>query len=304
MKKTTSFKYLKRLFILSFLFVFVSVTPIYSAYTTTVNLADAASFAVLGGSAVTNTGTTTLTGTAGNDAGVYPGTSFTGNELIVMVGGTKYFASEQFVIDAQQSLTDAYVDAASRTPSTTIATELGGATILPGVYKSDAGTFGITGTVTLDAQDDPTSVFIFQMASTLTTADNSSFLLINGADVCNVFWQVGSSATLGVGSSFVGHIMAQDSITATTNAAIMGSLLARTGAVTLDNNTITNNLCTVIIPPVEEEEEEDEPAVVEPAVTTPSPIPDTSSPLEWILLFGMGTAILGIAGLIFKKKSH
>ncbi len=299
MKKTTSFKYLKRLFILSFLFVFVSVTPIYSAYTTTVNLADAASFAVLGGSAVTNRGTTTLTGTAGNDAGVYPGTSFTGNELIVMVGGTKYFASEQFVIDAQLSLTNAYVDAASRTPSTTIPTELGGEIIYPGVYNSAAGTFGITGVVTLDAQNDPTSVFIFQMASTLTTAADSSFLLINGADVCNVFWQVGSSAELGLRSSFVGHIMAQESITATTDAVIRGSLLARTGAVTLDTNKITNDLCTVIIPPVEEE-----PAVVEPAVTTPSPIPDTSSPLEWILLFGMGTAILGIAGLIFKKKSH
>ena len=139
---------------------------------------------------------------------------------------------------AKTDLVTAYNDAAGRTPATTIPTELGGTTQIPGVYNSADGTFGITGTVTLDGQGDPNAVFIFQMKSTLTTASSSVVLLTNGTHSCNVFWQVGSSATIGTGSSFVGTILALTSITLTTGATVDGRVLARNGAVTLDTNAI------------------------------------------------------------------
>jgi hypothetical protein len=116
--------------------------------------------------------------------------------------------------------------------------DIGGTTILPGVY-CNATSVGITGTVTLNGNGDPNAVFIFQIGSTLTTAaGNSAVALIGGAVASNVFWQVGSSATLGTNTTFSGTIMAQASVTVTTGAALNGRALARTGAVTLANNTI------------------------------------------------------------------
>ncbi len=106
------------------------------------------------------------------------------------------------------------------------------------------GTFEITGPLTLDAEGDPNAVFIFQTASTLTTASASSVNLVNGAQACNVFWQVGSSATLGTASSFMGTVMALESITLTTGATVEGRMLARNGAVTMDSNTITRAVCS------------------------------------------------------------
>ncbi|MCA1707465.1 MAG: DUF3494 domain-containing protein, partial [Actinobacteria bacterium] len=131
----------------------------------------------------------------------------------------------------------AYTDAAGRSPSDTLTADLGGQTIVSGVHRGD--TFGLTGTLTLDAQGDPNAVFIFQAASTLTTASGSHVALINGASPCNVFWQVGSSATLGTTSVFVGTILALTSVTAQTGASVTGRLLASNGAVTLDTNTVT-----------------------------------------------------------------
>jgi hypothetical protein len=98
--------------------------------------------------------------------------------------------------------------------------------------------------VILDAQGDPTAVFVFQAASTAITSVGSTMTLANGAQACNVYWRVGSSATIGVNSTFIGHVYALTSITANTGASITGQLLARNGAVTLDTNTITNNACT------------------------------------------------------------
>ena len=130
--------------VLTLIVSYALITPIMAAYTTNVNLGDAKSFAVLGGSAVTSTGTTVLAGTGGNNAGVYPGTSLTETPLISMEGGTKYLASEVQVTNAQVALTAAYLDAAGRTPTTTIPTQLGGTTLISGVYSSTAGTFEIT----------------------------------------------------------------------------------------------------------------------------------------------------------------
>lgn len=216
----------------------------------TVNLGTTADYAVLAGSTITNTGTTTINGSVGGNVGVFPGTVLSGNESL-SVSGTIHLADEVARV-AKDDLVIAYDDAAGRLPVTRIPTELGGTILTPGVYDSADGTFQITGTLTLDAQGDPDGVFVFKAASTLITASGSNVNLINSARFCRTFWSVGSSATLGTNSSFVGHILAMSSITANTGATIQGQLLARNGAVTLDNNIITNGICeTTAIPVVE-----------------------------------------------------
>jgi hypothetical protein len=197
-----------------------------------VPLGTAANFAVLAASTITNTGATTING----DLGLSPGTSVTGFPP-GQVNGTVYTA-DAVAVQAQNDLTVAYNNAATQPVTATIGTELGGTTETPGVYNSAAGTFGITGTLTLDAQGNPNAVFIFQAASTLITASASNVVLVNGAQASNVFWVVGSSATLGTNSTLQGNILALASITVTTGTTIDGRALARNGAVTLDTNTI------------------------------------------------------------------
>jgi LPXTG-motif cell wall-anchored protein len=223
------------------LFILLLITmvgPMVSmANETTVNLGTAKSFAVLAGSTITNTGPTTVSGTAGGDIGLHPGTSFTGGASLT-ASGTVHLA-DAVAQQAKVDLATAYNDAAGRSTGETIAADLGGSTLTPGVYTS-ASSIDITGTLTLDGD----GVYIFQAGSMLTTASASKIVLINGAQPCKVFWQVGSSATLGTGSVFVGHILAMESITATTGAEVQGQLLARNGAVTLDTNTIKNDVCS------------------------------------------------------------
>lgn len=202
---------------------------------TAVGLGTAAEFSVLAGSTVTNTGPTTVTGSVG----VSPGTAITGFPPGI-VGGTIHSA-DATAAQAQTDTTTAYDTAASQTPATAVAVELGGRTLEPGVYRN--GTLGITGTLTLDAQGDPDAVFVFQADSTLITASGSRVNLINGAQACNVFWQIGSSATIGTSTQFVGTVLALTSITADNGATVQGRLLARNGAVTLDNNVITTAAC-------------------------------------------------------------
>jgi hypothetical protein len=196
-----------------------------------VNLGTAGNFAVLGGSTVTNTGPSVVNG----DLGVSPGTAVTGFPPGV-VSGTVH-AGDATAAQAQADLTTAYNDAAGRTPATTVSGDIGGQTLTPGVYNS-ASSLGITGTLTLDGQGDPNAVFIIQTGSTLITAAASAVNLINRAQAANVFWQVGSSATLGTNSTFSGNILALTSITVTTGVKIFGRALARNGAVTLDTNVI------------------------------------------------------------------
>ena len=203
-----------------------------------VDLGTARSFAVLAGSAITNTGPTTISG----DVGIHPGSAVTGFGSVTHHGSLH--VADAVAEAAKRDLVTAYNDAAGRGPATTVATDLGGDRLTPGVYDSASGTFELTGTLTLDAQGDSGAVFIFQTASTLVTASNSSVRLVNEADVCNVYWQVGSSATLGTGTSFAGNILALQSITLNTGATIDGRALARNGAVTMDTNTITRATCT------------------------------------------------------------
>jgi hypothetical protein len=198
-----------------------------------VPLGTAANFAVLAAATVTNTGPTTITG----DLGLSPGTSVTGFPP-GKVTGTVYTA-DSVALQAEADLTTAYNDAAVLAATATIPVELGGTIETPGVYVSPAGTFGITGTLTLNAQGNPAAVFVFKAASTLITASASNVKLVNGAKAANVFWLVGSSATLGTYSTLRGNIMALASITVTTGVTIHGRALARTAAVTLDTDTIT-----------------------------------------------------------------
>jgi LPXTG-motif cell wall-anchored protein len=152
------------------------------------------------------------------------------------------------VTAAKTALITAYDDAAGRTPATTVSADLGGQTLVGGVYNA-AAAMALTGTLILDGQNNPDTVWVFQAGSTLTTAGSSVVSLINGAQACHVFWQVGSSATFGTSSDFTGHVLALTSITATTGATFKGQLLARNGAVTLDTNTITNDACAAAVTP-------------------------------------------------------
>jgi len=196
-------------------------------------LGTAQSFAVLGGSAVTNTGPTTVIG----NLGVSPGSAVTGFPPGLVTGGTIH-ANDAVAMQAQSDVTTAYNFLALQPVNTDLTgTDLGGLTLLPGVYHFSSSA-QLTGMLTLDAQGDPNAVFIFQIGSTLTTASNSRVALINGAQNCNVFWQVGSSATLGTGTAFAGNILALASITLTTGASASGRTLARNGAVTLDTNAV------------------------------------------------------------------
>ncbi|SEC46060.1 Protein of unknown function [Streptomyces sp. 1222.5] len=218
--------------------VVVAVTPTQaSALATFVDLGRADSFAVLAGSATTNTGPSVITG----DVGVSPGTSISGYGPPAVVNGTLHSA-DTVAQDAQTDLIAAYDDAAGQPSDGALPPDAGGLTLVPGVYTASS-TLGLTGTLTLDAQGNPNAVWVFQIGSGLTTASGSRVSLINGASPCNVFWQIGSSATLGTSTAFVGNILAMTSITATTSATIEGRALARNGAVTLDTNTITRPEC-------------------------------------------------------------
>ena len=150
--------------------------------------------------------------------GVHPGSAATGFPPGI-VGGETHLA-DAVALQAKSDLTTAFTDAAGRTPFTSHASELGGSTLIPGVYRIEAAQ--LTGTLTLDAQGDPQAVFIFQIDSALTTASNSSVVFINGSSPCNVFWKIGSSATIGTGTHFVGNIMALASIAMQTGATLAG----------------------------------------------------------------------------------
>ena len=206
-------------------------------------LGTACSFGILGGSTVTNVvGTAT---TVSGDVGVWPGSAITGFGAPASITGTTH-AGDATAQTAQGDLTTAYNNAAGAAGGAVLPPDIGGVTLFPGVYKTTSAqpSLGITGNLTLDAQGDPNALWIFQIVSTLdTAAGNSQVLLIGGATSHNVIWQVGSSATLGTNTIFEGTIMAQASVTVTTGATLNGRALARTGAVTLDTNTVVVPSC-------------------------------------------------------------
>ncbi|MDO8348946.1 MAG: ice-binding family protein [Planctomycetota bacterium] len=195
-------------------------------------LGTAATFAVLGGSTVTNSGPSAITG----DVGVWPGLAMTGFPPATVTG--TIHAGDAIAAQAQADTTIAYNALAGAACNTNLTgQDLGGLTLVGGVYCFSTSA-QLTGTVTLNGSGNPNSVFIFQIGTTLTTASGSSVNLVNGAEACKVFWQVGSSATLGSTTAFAGTIIALASITMVGGATLQGRALARNGATTLDTNAI------------------------------------------------------------------
>jgi hypothetical protein len=235
----------------------------------------AQSFAVLGGSTVTNTGSSVITG----DLGVSPGSAVIGFPPGVVVSGTIH-AADAVALAAQNSVTTAYNSLASQACTQDLTgQDLGGKTLTAGVYCFSTSA-QLTGILTLNAQGNASAVFIFKIGSTLTTASSSSVVMSNGGSPCNVFWQVGSSATLGTTSSVAGNILALTSITATTGASVTGRTLARNGAVTLDTNAVTVSTCSS-----------------GPLPPTPTPVPTLS---EWAFI--MLAVLLAAAGVVALRR--
>lgn len=200
-------------------------------------------FAVLGASAVTNTGSSVITG----ELGIWPNNASSVTGFPPGTSGATHFA-DAVALGAQTALTAAYNNLAGQPVTVDLSGQnLGGLTLTAGVYNFSTSA-QLTGTLTLNAQGDPNAIFIFKTGSTLTTASNAVVSVINSGNNCNVFWQVGSSATLGTGTTFAGNILALTSITLTTGANVSGRVLARNGAVTLDTNTVSIAACS--LPPL------------------------------------------------------
>jgi hypothetical protein len=211
-----------------------------SAQAAPVDLATVGPFVVLGGQGVTNTGPSVLNG----DLGVSPGTSLPGFGLPAVINGATH-NNDAVAAKAQLDLTNAYNVAAENPvlPANDLTgIDLGGLKLAPGAYRYTSSA-QLTGALTLDAEGDPNAQFVFEITEALTTASASSVNLINGASPCNVYWQVGSSATLGSTTAFQGNLMALTSISLNNGVTVLGRVLARNGEISLINDVLTKPLC-------------------------------------------------------------
>ncbi len=238
----------KKTILVALAFVFIIGTAGVIRAATSVGLLTAGNFAVLAGSGITNTGATTITG----DIGTFPTTTQIGFGTISLTGTNH--VGNAVTVQAKADLVTAYNNALGQPVDVfgVVSADLGGQTLAPGVYEDNGApnSLGIANgtTLTLDGGGDPNAIFILKSASTLVTGVNSTVALIGSAQACNVFWQVGSSATLGVGSTFVGNILAFSSITDNGGSTINGRLLARNAAVTLNNTTVIRSTCAGALP--------------------------------------------------------
>lgn len=278
--------------------VLVFATVANAAIVPTVPLATSANYAVLGGSTVTNTGNSTLDGSLG----LWPGTSITGFPPGQVLPPGTTDATNAAAQQAQSDLTAAYVNAAGRPLDATTTADLANLTLQAGVYAGPSkGALGLTGPLTLDGAGNSNSVFIFQTDSTLITASGSTVTLINGAQECNIFWQVGSSATLGTGSVFVGNILALTSISVANSVTVHGRALARNGAVTLDDDTFTKPTCSQAPPPTTTTSTTAPTTVTTQATSLPRT--GSSSGAVLAIAFGLCVGGLAITGLARRHRA-
>jgi len=217
-------------------FVWSFTTAAVTCTATPPPLGTAATFEILAGSTVTNTGPTIITG---GDLGLSPGSAVTGFPPGTLTPPAVMHITDPVAAQAQLDLTTAYIYTAGLPGGAVLAGDMSGLTFPPGLYKNSSTVMLSAGNVTLDALGNANAVFIFQIGSTLTTLGSTQVILAGGAQAKNVFWQVGSSATLGTSSIFEGTIMSLQSITLDTGATLTGRALARNGAVTLDSNPVT-----------------------------------------------------------------
>ncbi len=211
-----------------------------------VGLGTAAQFAVLAGDGITNTGTTNVTGQVGS----FATRTVTDNGAIQPPANVRRDPTDLVVPGAKADLLTAYTQAAGAQTNTTAlpGNNIGGLTLVGGTYNR-AGSLGFTGTLTLDGENDPNSVFIIQVGADFTTATGAQVLLTRGAQACHVYWQIGNDAVVEVDTAFKGNILAGNDISAKTRATFEGRLLSNDGAVTLDTNTITLPTCTTATTP-------------------------------------------------------
>jgi len=209
------------------------------AYSQGLEIGAASGFAVLGASTATCTNASDVTG----DVGVSPGTAITGFNPSCTITGTIH-AGDGTAAQAHSDLAIAYNNLkAVACEHNLTGTDLGGKTLAPGVYCFDTSV-GLTGNLTLDGGGDATAVWIFQIGSTITTASNSSVIMAGSGVPCNVYWQVGSSGTIGTGTAFQGNLLASASITLTSGSSLVGRALALNAAVTMDHNNVSLGSCS------------------------------------------------------------
>ena len=265
------------------------------------SMGTASTYAVLASAAVTSATASGISGTAGGNIGVGGATAPSGP---ITLSGATFLGGSSLA-----ALTSASNALADTRGGTVTGVELGaGRTITPGAYNNP--TLAINGTLTLDGLGDSSAVFIFRAASTLITGASSTVLLTNGAQACNVFWQIGSSATLGTSSTMVGHVIASASVSTGASTVVNGQLIGTTGAVTLGGTTIVNNSCTA---PVVTPTPTPTPTPVVTPTPTPTPteeveetttggeLPATSTPWGNLLLIGGGLILLSGAGFSSRK---
>lgn len=234
-KRKTKFAYATIISMVASSFMVIA-TPLASA-ATAISLGQASNFAVLAGGGISNTGATTIQG----DIGLYPTVNYSDSGTVVLSG--LYHFGNATAIGAKTDLATAYASAVAAAPSSVFTADLGGQTLVPGVYSNPTG-LGVTGTLTLDAQGNPNAIFILQTPASLNTAASSQINIVNGGQACNVFWQVGTTTTLGANSDFKGTILTNLNFTSGASAKVLGRILSLGGSVALNANSIIKPSCT------------------------------------------------------------
>lgn len=307
MKKVKYKKLNRALLVILVAAVTISITGVAKASHATVDLGAADDFAVLAGSTVTDANPSVITG----DLGLSPASGSFIDVTCGEVDGTIYSVDAAgplpcrvtdpgLLTTAKNNLTTAYNDAAGRTATGDPGTELGGDVLTDGTYETGSGTFEIAAgqTLTLDGEGNEDAVFIFNMTTTLVTFANSNVELINGAQACNVFWRVGSSATLGTGTNFIGTIMADQSITDNGGSTVEGRLLASVAAVNLDDTTVTTSVCAAEDTTGDDGSGSDD----TPGLPNAGISPEGNSKTPWIIAALSSSAVIVSSLYIARKK--